>query len=587
MCEEAKAQTLLSTRLVASTSPHSSMVFRRVLLFQEGYGETMRTFRSLLFWILTILCCLPVSVPGQSASFDFKRYLFGNPSTLSLWLASLDAATGVARISGVDAQGPTTPFKWMWGDGSVSNGFFPQSHTYADKNKNYVVKVVSTYSGGGQDSAEILVRFVPPAVVPIALSPVIAVHVPNSSISLGTRLYDPPTNLTAFDTSFFLIFPRSTLEYILSVAATVQRDFVNDTIYLYKAAFEQYMLRDSTCGGAYSLWFTDPISFGVGDAFMRGEIDYSSLFHEMGHNFTLNTPAGYYYGGRIDGDANAIYSESMAQIFQHATGYEVVNDYQTFGFSDDLMFDIKQQAIRTVKGLRASYDDYVNAGKPYTSWNDPSTPPDETFGTFMAIAYKFCEHAENAGGGYRVPLKRMTKLLQGFCLDWAQRYDRLHNTAAADTFRSTLMVAALSYAFSTDVREEFRRLNFPISDQLYNELYNSPTGVNNEGISAPLESTLYTCFPNPFNPSTTNRYALPERSHVQLTVFNTLGQQVATLVEGGVDAGYHEVKFDASELASGVYLYRMQVRPLDSAIGRDSKSGAGEFVRTRRLVLLQ
>jgi len=46
---------------------------------------------------------------------------------------------------------------------------------------------------------------------------------------------------------------------------------------------------------------------------------------------------------------------------------------------------------------------------------------------------------------------------------------------------------------------------------------------------------------------------------VQLTVFNTLGQQVATLVEGGVDAGYHEVKFDASELASGVYLYRMQV----------------------------
>ncbi len=103
----------------------------------------------------------------------------------------------------------------------------------------------------------------------------------------------------------------------------------------------------------------------------------------------------------------------------------------------------------------------------------------------------------------------------------------------------------------------------------------------------PLTYQLYQNYPNPFNPSTTIRYDLPSRSHVILTVFNTLGQQVATLVQGEREAGYHEVKFDASELASGVYLYRMQVRPLDSAIGRDSKSGAGEFVQTRKFVLLQ
>jgi len=74
---------------------------------------------------------------------------------------------------------------------------------------------------------------------------------------------------------------------------------------------------------------------------------------------------------------------------------------------------------------------------------------------------------------------------------------------------------------------------------------------------------------------------------VTLTVFNTLGQQVTTLVQGEQEAGYHEVQFDASRLASGVYLYRLRVRPLDSTIGRDSKSGAGEFVQTRKLVLLQ
>jgi hypothetical protein len=547
----------------------------------------MQTTRSLPFWILTILCVLPLSAPGQTASFDFKRYLFGNQSTLSLVLVSRDAATGVVRISGADTQGPTTPFAWTWGDGSLSSGFFPQSHTYTDRSKNYVVKVVSTYSGGGHDSSEIVVWFVPPDVAPVALSPVIAVHVPTSPITLGTRLYTPPSNLTAFDSSFFSILPRSTLEYVLSVAATLQRDCVNDSMYRFNGAFEQYMLRDSSFGGAYSQWYTDPVSFGVGDVFLKGGIDYSSLFHEMGHNFTLNTPAGYYYGGRIDGDANAIFSESMAQIFQHSSGYEIINEHQAFGLGDALTSDIKQQAIRTITFLRACYDNYVNSGKPFASWNDPSTPPDETFGTFMTIAYKFCAHAENAGGGYRMPLKRMMKLLEGFCPDWAQRYDQLHNTATADTFRATLMVSALSYAFSTDMRAEFRLLNFPISDQLYDELYNSPTSVGYERIRVPQESALYPCFPNPFNSGTEIMYQVPGACDVKLEVFDLLGDEVATLVHEKKPAGSYTARFDASGLASGVYFSRLQVRPLDTAIGRDSKSGAGSFVQSRKLLLLR
>ena len=79
-------------------------------------------------------------------------------------------------------------------------------------------------------------------------------------------------------------------------------------------------------------------------------------------------------------------------------------------------------------------------------------------------------------------------------------------------------------------------------------------------------------YPNPFNPSTTIQYALPSRSHVTLTIFNTLGQIVRELVNGEMDAGYHQVEFDGSNLASGVYLYRMQ---------------AGSFVETRKLILLR
>jgi len=87
----------------------------------------------------------------------------------------------------------------------------------------------------------------------------------------------------------------------------------------------------------------------------------------------------------------------------------------------------------------------------------------------------------------------------------------------------------------------------------------------------PSEYSVEQNYPNPFNPSTTIRYGLPHKSAVQLTVFNTLGQHVATLVNGDMEAGYHEVKIDGSKLASGVYLYRIQ---------------AGEFVETKRLLLI-
>jgi hypothetical protein len=65
------------------------------------------------------------------------------------------------------------------------------------------------------------------------------------------------------------------------------------------------------------------------------------------------------------------------------------------------------------------------------------------------------------------------------------------------------------------------------------------------------------CLPFP-RPSTVIRYVLPHRSSVRLSVFNALGQLIATLVNGEVEAGSHEVHFDGSRLASGMYFYRLQ-----------------------------
>ncbi len=86
----------------------------------------------------------------------------------------------------------------------------------------------------------------------------------------------------------------------------------------------------------------------------------------------------------------------------------------------------------------------------------------------------------------------------------------------------------------------------------------------------PAGAYLGNNYPNPFNPTTTIRYGLPHRSRILLTVFNILGQKVAELVNGDIDAGYHEVKFDGSNLASGVYFCRMR---------------AGDFVDTKKILL--
>ena len=65
-----------------------------------------------------------------------------------------------------------------------------------------------------------------------------------------------------------------------------------------------------------------------------------------------------------------------------------------------------------------------------------------------------------------------------------------------------------------------------------------------------------TASPNPFNPITTIKYSIANPSHVKLAVYSITGQKVATLVDGSVSAGEHSVRFDGSNLASGIYLYR-------------------------------
>jgi hypothetical protein len=97
-------------------------------------------------------------------------------------------------------------------------------------------------------------------------------------------------------------------------------------------------------------------------------------------------------------------------------------------------------------------------------------------------------------------------------------------------------------------------------------------GIAAPEAAVPEQYALAQNYPNPFNPSTTIEYALPHRANIDLIVYNTLGQQVSTLVSGDQEAGYHEVKFDASSLSSGVYFYRLK---------------AVDFVATKRFLVVR
>ncbi len=100
------------------------------------------------------------------------------------------------------------------------------------------------------------------------------------------------------------------------------------------------------------------------------------------------------------------------------------------------------------------------------------------------------------------------------------------------------------------------------------------SGVLGVGATKPLptEFVLHQNYPNPFNPSTVIDYDLPEAAYVHLTVYDMLGREVATIVNGTQDAGYKSVEFSAANLPSGIYTYRLT---------------AGTYVEVKKMLLLK
>jgi len=132
-----------------------------------------------------------------------------------------------------------------------------------------------------------------------------------------------------------------------------------------------------------------------------------------------------------------------------------------------------------------------------------------------------------------------------------------------------ISTTAFSYVFSLAAQGNNLLVGTP--DGLY-RVSNVLTAVHEPAPTVPLTFALSQNYPNPFNPTTSIMYAVTSRMYTTLTVYNVLGEKVATLVDGEKAPGSYTATFDGSKLPSGIYLYRLQ---------------AGSFTQTRRMLLIK
>ncbi len=129
---------------------------------------------------------------------------------------------------------------------------------------------------------------------------------------------------------------------------------------------------------------------------------------------------------------------------------------------------------------------------------------------------------------------------------------------------------AKTYRF-VDAKLVLGNYSYRLKQVDFNGTFSFSDEVNVE-VTAPAQFELSQNYPNPFNPSTTINFSIPQSSVVTLKVFNTLGQEVKTLINQNMESGIHSFSFDASELNSGIYFYKLD---------------AGSYSEVRKMTLIK
>ena len=144
-------------------------------------------------------------------------------------------------------------------------------------------------------------------------------------------------------------------------------------------------------------------------------------------------------------------------------------------------------------------------------------------------------------------------------------------TFAGGTFQSDSLT--VSFSAGEVVAGTFNSANILLTTGFSNGGDNVFVSSEPTAADVPTTFRLKQNYPNPFNPSTNIAYDLPEKADVRLEVFNIIGAKVATLVQKQKPAGSYTARFDASSLASGMYLYRLTAN--------------GNLIATKKMILIK
>ncbi len=149
-----------------------------------------------------------------------------------------------------------------------------------------------------------------------------------------------------------------------------------------------------------------------------------------------------------------------------------------------------------------------------------------------------------------------------------------HRTLSAGNKIAFFAFDPLSLDSDTETEEEYYWYGFSDQAPQVQTLiwFGVTTGIERVNDLVPGTYALGQNYPNPFNPSTTINFALPQTSNVVLKVYDVLGSEVATLLNGEKAAGNYEVSFDASKLASGLYIYTLNT---------------GNFTASKKMMLIK
>jgi hypothetical protein len=229
----------------------------------------------------------------------------------------------------------------------------------------------------------------------------------------------------------------------------------------------------------------------------------------------------------------------------------------------------------------------TNGGVNWSTWQYGSEPffCFDFFGSNKVIAL---------GGDYEFGVVQAKSYNAGS--DWQYDYLNTFGIPKGLSFRTesegwAVLSIMAQFFYTLDTGNTWNILNVPDTSSLYDIVFTDPfhgyavgtrgsvyrynpevIGVINNQNGIPVRNTLFQNYPNPFNPVTTIEYYLIKPSEVRITVYDVSGKEIKKIFSGFKQAGRHFLRFNAEDLSSGLYLYKVE---------------AGEYSETRKMVFLK